>query len=66
MTALSHVAIIAQVRSEGSVMPFRPRTFDLMLCHTDPQDRQIKEATRILRQLGYQARKVEFEPPPGN
>lgn len=66
MIPLTHVGITAQVRTQGSSQPYQPRTFDLMLCPTDPQDRQLKEATRILRQLGYQARKVEFEPPPGN
>lgn len=66
MTILSHTGIIANVRAEGSTQPFRPRTFDLMLCSTDAPDRQLKEAARILRQIGYQARAVQFEPPPGN
>lgn len=66
MTPMSHVAIIAKVRNDWSVGPFVERTFDLMLGAMDPQDKQLKEAKRILHQIGYETRGVRFEPVPGN
>jgi hypothetical protein len=45
---------------------YKTRTFDLMLCSLEDQAKQIKEAKRILRQIGYQVKSAQFEPVPDN
>ncbi len=45
---------------------YEKRTFDLMLGALDSQEKQLKEAIRILRQIGYETRGVRFAPNPGN
>jgi hypothetical protein len=62
----SQCAIVANVRTDGSSGAFQERTFDLMLDQTVSQDKQLKEAKRILRQIGYEARGVDWEMNPGN
>jgi hypothetical protein len=59
-------AIVANVRTEGSIGAFQERTFDLMLDQTVSQDKRLKEAKRILRQIGYETRGVDWEMNPGN
>lgn len=63
---LSSVGIVAMVRPDGSFGGYTRKVFDLMLCPLDDQDKQLKEAKRILRQIGYQFRSVCFDPVPGN
>ena len=65
MQYVTSVGIIASVRHDGTDRPYIQRTFELMLGARDPQDKQLKEAARILRQIGYQARNVQFEPTSG-
>jgi len=66
MDYLSSIAIVANVRPDGAIGEFYRRTFDLMLDQRQPQDKQLREAIRILRQIGYETRGVEFAPNPGN
>jgi hypothetical protein len=63
---LAPIAIIASVRTDGAIGEFNRRTFDLMLDQREPQDKQLREAIRILRQIGYETRGVQFAPNPGN
>ena len=66
MSYLSHIGIVANVRPDGSMGEYNTRTFDLMLCSLEDQAKQIKEAKRILRQIGYQVKSAQFEPVPDN
>ena len=66
MKPLTNVAIIANVRPDGAIGVFEERTFDLMLGALDTQDKQLKEAIRILRHNGYETCGVRFAPNPGN
>lgn len=66
MIYLQSVAIVANVRTDGAIGKFERRTFDLMLDAQAPQEKQLKEAIRILRQIGYETRGVQFEMNPGN
>jgi len=66
MTPLSNIGIVASVRPDGSMGDYAIKTFDLMLGSMDAQGRQLKEAKRILRQIGYEVKYAEFEPVPGN
>jgi hypothetical protein len=62
----SKCAIVANVRTNGSIGVFQRRAFNLMLDQTASQDKQLREAKRILRQIGYEARGVDWEMNPGN
>jgi hypothetical protein len=62
MPHLSHTAVVANVRRDGAIGVFERRTFGLMLDQREPQHRQLREAIRILRQIGYETRSVEIEP----
>lgn len=67
MDYLSEITVIAYVRHGGATSDHYPaRAFDLMLDQRQPQDAQLKEAARILRQLGYEPRSVRFACNPGN
>lgn len=63
MPHLTCTGIRARVRNDGAIGPFVERVFDLMLDANDHPDKQIKEAKRIIRQIGYECRNVEFERP---
>ena len=66
MVYLAPIAVVASVRSDGSHNSFQARTFDLMLDQEQPESKQLKEAKRILCQIGYEARGVKFAMNPGN
>lgn len=66
MHYLQSTAVVANVRNDGAIGSFEPRTFDLMLDQRDSQDKQMKEAIRIIRQLGYETRGVKWADNPGN
>ena len=57
---LSPTNIRAKVRIDGTRQKYVPRVFELMLDHGQPETRQRKEAARILRQIGYEPRAIEF------
>ena len=61
LTYLSSI-IEANVRTDGAIGVFQKRTFDLMLDQRQPQEKQLKEAIRILRQIGYETKGVRFAP----
>lgn len=65
-SSLSMVGIVAMVRNDGAIGRFERRTFELMLDQRDTQPAQLREARRILHQIGYQTRGVNFEQVPGN
>ena len=66
MTYLQPIGVVAKVRPDGSIHPFKERTFELMLDQCDTQERQLREARRIIRALGYETNGVYWADNPGN
>lgn len=59
---LTPTKIIARVRNDGAIAVFEERLFEFMLDRCDTPERQVREATRILQQIGYEARGVRLAP----
>lgn len=61
--SLTSTKVLAHVRPDGAVGPFGvQRTFEFMLDSSNTPEQQRKEALRILRQIGYEARGVQVGP----
>ena len=51
----------ANVRPDGAIRDFCSKEFDLMLSADYTPERRVKEAIRILRQMGLETRGVKVE-----
>lgn len=51
----------AKVRPDGAVGPLASRRFELMLDPAGSTQQKRREASRTLRQLGYEARDILIE-----
>lgn len=60
MTLLTSTKVRANVRNDGAIGVFESRTFEFMLDASQSEDKQVREAIRILRQIGYETRGVEL------
>lgn len=58
LVALSRYHVVASVRLVGAIGGFQPRSFDLMLDGADSPGARVREACRIIRQIGYDPKLV--------
>lgn len=61
MTTVTEHKVTANVRTEGAIGTFETRPFWLMLGAGTPES-QVKEAIRILRQIGWETRGMKVDP----